>query len=50
MLKDKLQICIITYNRKKYIERTLNQLLAENSPIKDFVIAVFDNASAEDHR
>lgn len=47
MLKDKLQICIITYNRKKYIKRTLDQLLAEDSPIKDFDIAVFDNASTD---
>lgn len=47
MLKDKLQICIITYNRKKYIQRTLDQLLAENSPIRDYDIIVLDNASTD---
>ena len=33
-LKDKLQIYIITYNRKWYLERTLGYIFAENSLIE----------------
>lgn len=42
-----IDIFIITYNRKKYIERTLNLLFAEDSPIKDWAITVLDNASTD---
>lgn len=45
MLKDKLQIILITYNRIDYLKRTFNQIFAEDSPIKDFDITVLDNAS-----
>ncbi|MDR1123783.1 MAG: glycosyltransferase, partial [Elusimicrobiota bacterium] len=44
-IKDKLQIILITYNRKKYVERTFNQLFAGDSPIKDYDILVLDNNS-----
>lgn len=47
MIKDKLQICIITYNRKEYMKRTLDQLLNEDSPVRDFDIAILDNASTD---
>ena len=47
MLKDKLQIVLITYNRIKYLKRTINYILADNSPIKDFDITVLDNASTD---
>ena len=47
MLKDKLQIYIITYNRKKHLLRTLEQIFADNSPIKDFDITILDNASTD---
>lgn len=46
-IKEKLQICIITYNRKGYLERTLNQLFDINSPVRNFDIAVMDNASTD---
>ena len=46
-VKDKLQICIITYNRKEYLERTLNQILDQKSPIRNFDITILDNASTD---
>lgn len=45
MLKDKLQIFLITYNRKKFLKRTLDDILDENSPVRNFDIVVLDNAS-----
>ena len=45
MLKIKLQIYLITYNRLEHLKRTFNQILSENSPIKDFDITILDNAS-----
>ena len=47
MIKDKLEIILITYNRKYFLERTLKQLFAENSPIKDFPITILDNKSTD---
>jgi len=46
-IKDKLQIILITYNRRVLLERTLKQLAADNSPIKDCEITVLDNASTD---
>lgn len=46
-MKDILEILIPTYNRKQHIERTLKQLIAENSPVKDCQITVLDNASTD---
>lgn len=45
MLKDELEIIIITYNRKNKLKKTLQTLITENSPIKDFNITILDNAS-----
>lgn len=45
MLKDKLQIILITYNRANLLERTFKQIFAEKSPIKDFDITIMDNNS-----
>lgn len=47
MLKEKLQIYLITYNRKKQLENTFSQIFAENSPIRDFDITILDNASTD---
>lgn len=47
MIKDKLQILLITYNRIAYLKRTFEQILAENSPIRDLDITVLDNASTD---
>jgi len=50
MLKDKLQIILITYNRRKYLARTFEQIFAENSPVRDFDITVLDNCSTDGTR
>ena len=46
-MKNILEIIIPTFNRKQHIERTLKQLLAENSPVRDCSITVVDNASTD---
>ena len=46
MIEDKIEIMIPTYNRAKYLDRTLNSLL--NSPFKNCKITVRDNASPDD--
>lgn len=46
-IKEKLQICLITYNRKKYLKHTLDRLINENSPVKDIDIIILDNASTD---
>lgn len=46
MIEDKIEIMIPTYNRAKYLDRTLNSLL--NSPFKDCKITIRDNASPDD--
>ena len=45
MLKDKLQIFIVTYNRKDFLENTFRQIFSDMSPIKDFDITVLNNNS-----
>ena len=45
MIKENLQIIIITYNRAKYLERTLNKFFEIECPIKDCHILVLDNNS-----
>jgi glycosyltransferase involved in cell wall biosynthesis len=45
MLEEKLEILIITYNRAKYLERTLAQLL--ESPFSQCKITVLDNCSTD---
>ena len=47
MLKDKLGIVLITYNRKKYLEDTLDSIFAETSPIRDCEITILDNHSTD---
>lgn len=46
-IKDKLDIVLITYNRRYCLQRTLDQIFADNSPIKDFDITILDNASTD---
>lgn len=47
MIKDKLQIFLITYNRKKYLKETFEQIFCESSPIRNFDITILDNASTD---
>ena len=44
---EKLQIIIVTYNRAKYLERTLNCLLDKDSPVREIDILVQDNCSSD---
>ena len=46
-MKSRLQIYLITYNRRAKLEQTLNSILAEDSPIKDYDITILDNASTD---
>jgi len=46
--KDKINIFLITYNRVENLERTLDKLLAKDSPIKDYEIKILDNASTDE--
>lgn len=46
-VKDNLEIILITYNRKEYLKKTFEQILADNSPVKDFEITVLDNKSTD---
>ena len=46
-LKNKLEILLVTYNRKEYLQKTFNQILSNTSPIKDFDITILDNASTD---
>ncbi len=46
-IKDKLQIYLITYNRAKNLEYTFEQILAKDSPIKDFDITILNNNSTD---
>jgi len=47
MLRDKLEIVLITYNRKDYLQDTLNTLFREDSPIRNCDITVLDNNSTD---
>ncbi len=42
-----LNIFLVTYNRKNKLKQTLDALLAENSPIKNFKITILDNCSTD---
>ena len=47
MLEEKLEIFIITYNRCKSLQNTLNMLLDKKSPVKSLSITVLDNNSTD---
>ncbi len=44
---SELELFLITYNRKDKLTRTLEQLLGENSPLKNYPITILDNASTD---
>ena len=46
-LKDKLEIFLITFNRKKNLENTLRELFAEDSPVRDLDITILNNHSTD---
>lgn len=47
MLKDTLEIILITYNRKARLQKTFDQIFADNSPIKDLQITILNNKSTD---
>ena len=47
ILNQQLEIIIPTYNRKPYLQHTLAQLLAPQSPVRTCTITVLDNASTD---
>ncbi|MCF0244074.1 MAG: glycosyltransferase family 2 protein [Bacteroidaceae bacterium] len=46
-MKERLAIFLITYNRKHYLKRTLDQFFSEESPVKEYAITILDNASTD---
>ena len=46
-ISNLLDIFIITYNRANKLNKTLEQVLSQNSPIKDFEITIIDNNSTD---
>lgn len=46
-LKNTLEVILITYNRKKYLQHTLEQLFDKKSPVKNLDFTVLDNASTD---
>ena len=47
MIKDKLEIFLVTYNRDNKLEKTFKQIFAADSPIKNFDITILDNNSTD---
>lgn len=45
MIKDILEIILVTYNRKNPLQSTLENVFCEQSPIKDCAITILDNCS-----
>ncbi|MDD7416115.1 MAG: glycosyltransferase family 2 protein, partial [Spirochaetales bacterium] len=46
-MKQNIDIIIITYNRLKFIKRTLDFLFAKTSPIREFEMTILDNCSTD---
>lgn len=46
-LTDVLELILPTYNRSRHLERTLTQLTAANSPVKDCSLTILNNASTD---
>ena len=44
---NKLELFLITYNRKDKCKKTLETILADNSPLKGLPLTVLDNASTD---
>jgi len=46
-MKNILEIILVTYNRQKYLKKTLDSILAQKSPVKDLDITIVDNCSTD---
>ncbi len=47
MLKENLEIILVTYNRKNALQKTLENIFEDISPIKDCEISILDNVSTD---
>ena len=47
VLKEVFELFIVTYNRDRYLENTLNAILCDDSPVKDCNITIFNNCSTD---
>ena len=47
MLKEKLEIFLVTYNRKDELSKTLESIFSKDSPIKNLNITILDNNSSD---
>jgi glycosyltransferase involved in cell wall biosynthesis len=47
ILKNNLEIILLTYNRKEKLSQTLLQIFADNSPIKNLNITILNNKSTD---
>lgn len=45
--KINLELFLVTYNRKDFLQKTLQAVLGENSPVKNFPLTVLDNCSTD---
>lgn len=46
-IQEQLELILPTYNRKEHLKRTLSQLTAADSPVKNCLITVLNNASTD---
>ncbi len=46
-LNEILEIILPTYNRREHLERTLTQLMAPDSPVRECSLTVLDNAATD---
>jgi len=47
MLASKLEIFLLTYNREKYLKKTLEQVFSTHSPIKNLKFTILNNCSTD---
>lgn len=47
LIKDKLQIILITYNRAKFVKQTFERFFFDGSPVYDYDFLVLDNNSTD---
>ncbi|MDD3594281.1 MAG: glycosyltransferase family 2 protein [Candidatus Gastranaerophilales bacterium] len=45
--KEELEVILITYNREKYLQKTFEQIFADDSPIKYLPITILNNKSTD---
>lgn len=46
-IKNQLEIILITYNRREFLQKTLDEILADDSPVKHLDITILNNNSTD---